>query len=121
MHEYGHLTGHQHSADGPDVMSPIYRAPLPACLIADPSTPPAAAPAAVAPPTPTPTPAAPASVVLDVPTAQKAIKRPKARATGRKTRAKSRAKARAASVPLQHFSDADAELTLPWQPFAEEE
>lgn len=32
VHEYGHLAGHDHVADGPDVMSPIYRAPLPACV-----------------------------------------------------------------------------------------
>jgi hypothetical protein len=31
VHEYGHLSGHPHTVDGPDVMSPIYRAPLPAC------------------------------------------------------------------------------------------
>jgi hypothetical protein len=38
VHEYGHLTGHPHTADGDGVMSPIYRAPLPACTqVADPS------------------------------------------------------------------------------------
>jgi hypothetical protein len=31
VHEYGHLAGHPHDDDGPGVMSPIYRAPLPAC------------------------------------------------------------------------------------------
>lgn len=31
VHELGHLAGHEHTADGPDVMSPIYRAALPAC------------------------------------------------------------------------------------------
>lgn len=31
VHELGHLAGHDHTADGADVMSPIYRAPLPAC------------------------------------------------------------------------------------------
>lgn len=30
-HEYGHLLGLGHTADGPGVMSAIYRAPLPAC------------------------------------------------------------------------------------------
>jgi dienelactone hydrolase len=30
-HEYGHLLGHVHGADGLGVMSPMYRAPLPAC------------------------------------------------------------------------------------------
>jgi hypothetical protein len=30
-HEYGHLLGRPHSADGPDLMSPVYRKPLPAC------------------------------------------------------------------------------------------
>jgi hypothetical protein len=123
VHEYGHLTGHQHSADGPDVMSPIYRAPLPACLIADPSTAPAAAPAAVGPPaTATSTTAAPASIVLDLP-AGKATKRAK-KATGRAARdraAKSQAKARMAAAPLQHFSDPDEEYQLPWQPFGDED
>lgn len=44
VHEYGHLTGHPHTADGPDVMSPVYRAPLPACA----ATPDPAAPRPVA-------------------------------------------------------------------------
>jgi hypothetical protein len=30
-HEYGHLLGHGHSADGADLMSPVYHLPLPAC------------------------------------------------------------------------------------------
>ena len=44
VHEFGHLAGHPHAEDGPDVMSPIYRAPLPACRHP--------APAFVAPPPP---------------------------------------------------------------------
>jgi hypothetical protein len=36
VHEYGHLTGHPHTVDGPDVMSPTYHVPLPACVAADP-------------------------------------------------------------------------------------
>ncbi|UGS38782.1 zinc metalloprotease [Capillimicrobium parvum] len=51
VHEYGHLAGRAHTADGPDVMSPIYRGPLPACLeVADPA---AASAAPVAAPAPT--------------------------------------------------------------------
>ena len=43
VHEYGHLAGHPHSVDGPDVMSPIYRAGLPACTaIRDPTSAPPA-------------------------------------------------------------------------------
>lgn len=43
VHEYGHLAGHPHGEDGPDVMSPLYRAPLPACAAA-PDPAPVAAP-----------------------------------------------------------------------------
>lgn len=43
-HEYGHLAGHPHGADGADVMSPIYRAPLAVCAgTPDPAAPPQAA------------------------------------------------------------------------------
>lgn len=50
VHEYGHLAGWQHSVDGPDVMSPLYRAPIPDCVATpDPSAP----AAAVSRPTPT--------------------------------------------------------------------
>ncbi len=53
VHEYGHLVGQQHGPDGRDVMSPIYRAPLPACAATpDPSAPPAPAPALAAAPVP---------------------------------------------------------------------
>jgi hypothetical protein len=31
VHEYGHLAGQRHGDDGTEVMSPVYRAPLPAC------------------------------------------------------------------------------------------
>jgi hypothetical protein len=38
VHEYGHLTGHPHTAEGTDVMSPVQWATLPACdAIADPA------------------------------------------------------------------------------------
>jgi hypothetical protein len=30
-HEFGHLTGHQHTSDPSDVMYPLYSVPLPAC------------------------------------------------------------------------------------------
>lgn len=52
VHEYGHLAGHPHVADGPDVMSPLYRAPLPACVATPESTeaPVAIVPAAAAAP-----------------------------------------------------------------------
>jgi hypothetical protein len=33
-HEYGHLIGLSHSSDPDDVMAPVYRTPLPACLAA---------------------------------------------------------------------------------------
>lgn len=31
VHEYGHLTGHEHSTDPSDVMYPVYRGPIGAC------------------------------------------------------------------------------------------
>jgi hypothetical protein len=34
VHEYGHLAGHQHTVDGPDVMSPMYRVAIPECVAA---------------------------------------------------------------------------------------
>ena len=85
VHEYGHLAGHPHTDDGPDVMSPVYRAPLPDCLaIADPS----AAPAPAAPST--------APAVADAPTASARAGRPRARrgSRARARRAPQRAAAR---------------------------
>jgi hypothetical protein len=39
VHEYGHLTGHQHVADPADVMTPIYSVPVAPCAqTADPSS-----------------------------------------------------------------------------------
>jgi hypothetical protein len=120
VHEYGHLTGHPHTTDGPDVMSPIYRAPLPACTTADPSAPPA--PATVTTTTAPP----PSTVVVDAP----AVKRPTSRrarthagakAAKARSHEKTRARAHLAAAPLQHFSDADAEFALPWAPFADTE
>ncbi|HEY8581680.1 MAG TPA: hypothetical protein VIL49_01995 [Capillimicrobium sp.] len=75
VHEYGHLAGRPHSADGPDVMSPIYRAPAPDC---------ANTPDPVAPPAPVPpaAPAPPAQSALDAPGAGKPARRSKQRRTG---------------------------------------
>jgi hypothetical protein len=40
VHEYGHLAGWQHGADGPDIMSPVYRGPVAPCTtVADPTAP----------------------------------------------------------------------------------
>jgi hypothetical protein len=107
VHEYGHLAGHPHTADGPDVMSPIYRAPLAACAaIPDPTTGAGPPPASVL----------PAPPVLDAPTTTSSGSRKhKARLKAKRARsAKARAKARtsprttarAAEVTLRHFSDA---------------
>ncbi len=115
VHEYGHLTGHPHTADGPDVMSPIYRAPLPACTGADPTAP--------APSTATPdagavtatTATASAAAVADAP-----AKRTSRRAGGRShNRTRSKARARMAVAPMKGSSDANAEFALPWAPFAD--
>jgi hypothetical protein len=100
VHEYGHLAGHPHSADGPDVMSPIYRAPLPACTaLADPS-----GVAAAAAPAPLPLP----PVVVDTPsTAKKAkAKRLTSKARAKVAKSKARAKARMAELTLRHFDSA---------------
>jgi hypothetical protein len=40
-HELGHLLGHQHDAAAGQLMSPIYTTPLPECVAADPTPPPA--------------------------------------------------------------------------------
>ncbi len=96
VHEYGHLTGHPHTVDGPDVMSPIYRAPLPACTAADPSAP-AVVPAA---PTGAASSAAPTSAALAVPVTK----------TAKPTRARI----------ARHRSHALSQATvepLPWLPF----
>jgi hypothetical protein len=116
VHEYGHLTGHPHTVDGGDVMSPIYRVPLPACTTADPSEPPAP-PASLSVTTTT----TPAPAFVDAPAAR-STERPKAKAKAarhgrKKARVRARARARMASRPLMRFSDADAE-PLPWEPFA---
>lgn len=37
VHEFGHLTGHRHSSDPHDVMSPVLVDPLPACTAVRPS------------------------------------------------------------------------------------
>jgi len=120
VHEYGHLTGHPHTVDGPDVMSPIYRAPLPACTTADPT--------AVPEPAPTPTPApvevgapatTPDAALLDAAPAR-TKKRHRAKALRRGgSRSRHRAKARMASHRLMRFSDADRE-PRPWAPFDHE-
>jgi hypothetical protein len=91
VHEYGHLAGRPHTADGPDVMSPIYRAPLPECqAIDDPS----AAPAPAAAPTPSSRPA----FVVPAASASARAGRPRARrgSRARARRAPHRAVARRA-------------------------
>ena len=61
VHEFGHLTGHQHSPDPNDVMAPYYNHPIAQCqAVADPTAPPPA-PAAPAP--------APAPPVVETPAA----------------------------------------------------
>jgi hypothetical protein len=104
VHEYGHLAGHPHSADGPDVMSPIYRAPLASCAaMPDPTT-------AAAPPPPPPAPP-----VVDAPAnrgsstasaAQKAKQKRLAKARAKAAKAKTPARARAAELTLRHFDSA---------------
>jgi hypothetical protein len=117
VHEYGHLTGHPHTVDGPDVMSPIYRAPLPACTTAGPTAAPTPPPA----PAPTPlelaTPATtPDAALLDAPRTR-TRKRQHEKALRREgSRSRKRAKARMASHRVMRFSDADAE-PRPWAPF----
>lgn len=82
VHEYGHLAGRPHVADGPDVMSPIYRAPLADCA----RTP---DPAAPAPPSPAPAPAA-VTEIIDAPVRRRSDRRTRARAA--KVRSGSRAR-----------------------------
>lgn len=110
VHEYGHLAGRPHGPDGPDVMSPVYRAPLPACTADEPGS--RAEPAGPSP--------AVRSTVVDAPllrpaarrdarVAQQArARRARARTTVRHrrtaARAKARARARQASAPLLRFS-----------------
>ena len=97
VHEYGHLVGRPHGPDGPDVMSPVYRAPLAACAIDEPGVPAAPAPAA--------------TPVVDAPAARttttRADRRSAARRARRTARAKRRARARQASAALRRFSSAD--------------
>jgi hypothetical protein len=109
VHEYGHLSGRPHTADGPDLMSPIYRAALPACSgTPDPSAAPSAAAPAAAPPA-----AAPAApIVVDalaparsVTTKSTRTRTARPRARGKAAKAKT---ARAASAPLERFSSADS-------------
>jgi hypothetical protein len=126
VHEYGHLSGKPHTADGPDLMSPIYRAPLPVCSATP--DPWAAAQAVVAPPVTAPVATTPAPVVDVATPARSTTKRTttraaKARAQARAAKAKAAraqlakakasrakaAKARAASVPLQQYSTADSD------------
>jgi hypothetical protein len=116
VHEYGHLTGHPHTVDGPDVMSPIYRAPLPACTTADPTAAPAPAPAPAPPVEAGTLTTTPDAALLDAPRAR-TRKRQHEKALRREgSRSRKRAKARMASHRLMRFSDADAE-PRPWAPF----
>ena len=91
-HELGHLHGHDHGGD--DLMSTIYRRPLPACAAADPSPPPPPPPPVAAPPAPVATPATTAErktvprfdgVFLDRPRKRRATRCP--RAYSRRSRA----------------------------------
>lgn len=93
VHEYGHLAGRPHGADGPDVMSPVYRAPLPDCAAtADPAAP--AAPVA--------------TEVVDAPIRSRAARRPKARAAAQARTSSSRPRARVADDErLERFTAAD--------------
>ncbi|HEU4658605.1 MAG TPA: hypothetical protein VFR97_13840 [Capillimicrobium sp.] len=110
VHEYGHLAGRAHTADGPDVMSPIYRAPLPACV----ATPDPAAP--VPPPAPAPAPEiTPSPVttegVIDAPIGRSKRSKPRAgaRAAAKATH-RARPRARVDAPPLQRFEEADRAL-----------
>lgn len=95
VHEYGHLTGHPHGADGPDVMSPIYRAPLPACVASDPT----GQPAAPAPTTISTTVTTPAASVVEAPVTRTAKRRGRnADKAPAGQRARGRARARLAAV-----------------------
>jgi hypothetical protein len=93
VHEYGHLAGHPHGADGPDVMSPIYRAPLPACVAA----PDPAAPDPV--PAPAPAPTSRGGAVVDAPVRATSARRARAKARARaRAAAKARARTRTATA-----------------------
>lgn len=83
VHEYGHLVGKPHVGDGEDVMSPIYRASLPACAgTPDPSE------------ASSPTPVADPAEVVDAPVARPRGRRSNARVA----RTRSHARARAAGA-----------------------
>jgi hypothetical protein len=114
VHEYGHLSGKPHTADGPDLMSPIYRAPLPACSgTPDPwaAGQPAAAPLVAAPAAP---PAVSVETVTPARSTTKKVATRIARTRAKTAKARARAarlktaKARAAAVPLQQFTNADS-------------
>lgn len=92
VHEYGHLVGRPHVADGTDVMSPIYRAPLEACMVDEPGT-------QAAPPAPQPV----SSPVVDAPR-PRTTSRAARRASAKRARARAKARARLASAPLLRFS-----------------
>ena len=70
IHEYGHLSGQPHGADGPDVMSPFYRGPAAECDT----------PAPTAEPAPPPPAAEPAPPVVQAPPAAVAPVKPTVRA-----------------------------------------
>jgi hypothetical protein len=91
VHEYGHLAGHQHAPDGPDVMSPIYRQPLAACAAtADPADPVAGSAASR-----TGGRAAPAAL-RESPRAHRAGAHKRARSSARRARSRQRDRTRAA-------------------------
>lgn len=101
VHEYGHLVGKPHVADSPDIMSPVYRAPLAVCE----GTPDPTATATAA--QPDVAPVSGSDAILDAPLPRSRAHRDKAH-TARAKKAKSKARARAAAAPrLRHFSNAD--------------
>ena len=91
-HEYGHLTGHQHSADANNVMTAIYNKPLAECVNApDPNAP---VPAPVAAPVEQTPSTAPVASTVRTAQATKARAARHQRAQDRKAKAKARAKAK---------------------------
>lgn len=100
VHEFGHLVGKPHGPDGPDVMSPIYRTPLPACAGEEPGV---GASAIELRPAET-MPAAPVEVGAPATTRRTKARTDRARARAQARRSQPRA--RAAAMPLRRYSGA---------------
>ena len=82
VHEFGHLTGHQHSPDPNDVMAAYYNRPLQQCQdTADPTAAPAPPPAPAAPPVVEPAAVASVTAAAPVPAAAPTGQARAARAT----------------------------------------